>query len=192
MLVLVVVAWAAWSTVRPVSGRIEVALASANATVTSAASGSQSATAADNESVDWTGKPLMALLYVLGTAVTFYIAFEVIRFGRFCRSCEAIKRLGGSVSGSPACDNPFLGYVFSSFVVDLSGTGVSDSNCPSLSAIPFLTKVRLGGTNVGRKTVEELSECRHLVAVDLTDTALERRQIGPLAKLKKLENLLID
>lgn len=192
MLVLVLVAWAAWSTVRPVSSKIEVALASADTTEASPSLGRTSVRAEANGSIDWTGKPLIALLYGLGTALTFYVAFEVIRFQRFCKSCDAIKRLGGRVTGSPNCDNPFLGFVFSTFVVDLSGTNVSDSNCPSFSAIPFLKKVRLGGTNIGRKTVDELSMCQHLVAVDLSDTPLERRQIGTLAKLKKLEEVLID
>lgn len=192
MLVLVIVAWAAWSTVRPVSGKIELALANASATEASPSSGTESATAVASASIDWTGKPLMALLYGLATALTFYVAFEVIRFQRFCKSCDAIKRLGGRVTGSPACDNPFLGFVFSTFVVDLSGTNLSDSNCPSFRAIPFLKKVRLGGTDIGRRTINELSECRHLVALDLSGTPLERKQIGPLAKLKKLENLLID
>jgi len=131
-------------------------------------------------------------LIAVATAVTFYVAFEVIRFQRFCKSCDAIRRLGGRVTASPACDNSFLGFVFSTFVVDLSGTNVSDSNCPSFRAIPFLKKVRLGDTAVGRKTIEELSWCQHLVALDLSGTPLERRQIGPLTKLKKLENLLID
>jgi len=192
MLVLAIVAWAAWSTVRPVSGKIELALAHVNQTEVGPSSGTGPVTAEAHTPIDWTGKPLIALLYGLGTALTFYVAFEVIRFQRFCKSCDAIKRLGGRVSGSPNCDNPFLGFVFSTFVVDLSETNVSDATCPSFSAIPFLKKVRLGDTNIGSKTIEELSGCPHLVAIDLSGTSLERRQIGPLAKLKKLENLLID
>ena len=190
MLLIAFVAWVAWSTVRPVSSKIEVALMEAS---TDPASQSPVATqAVTNVPIDWTGKPLLALLFALGTPLTFYVAFEVIRFQRFRKSCDAIKKLGGRIVGSPECDNALLGFVFSSFVVDLSGTNVSDSNCPSFRAIPFLTKVRLNDTNVGRQTVAELSWCPHLVAVDLSDTPLERRQIGPLAKLKKLENLLID
>lgn len=190
MLLIAFVAWVAWSTVRPVSSKIEVALMEAS---TDPASQSPVATqAVTNVPIDWTGKPLLALLFALGTPLTFYVAFEVIRFQRFRKSCDAIKKLGGRIVGSPECDNALLGFVFSSFVVDLSGTNVSDSNCPSFRAIPFPTKVRLNDTNVGRQTVVELSWCPHLVAVDLSDTPLERRQIGPLAKLKKLENLLID
>ena len=192
MLVIAFVAWAAWSMVCPVSSKVELALANVSTTEANQSSGTTSAKAVADVPVDWTGKPLLALLFVLGMPLTFYIAFEVIRFQRFCKSCDAIKRLGGRVMASPDCDNPLLGFVFSSFVVDLSGTNVSDSNCPLFRAIPFLTKVRLGDTEVGRRTVEELSWCPHLVALDLSGTPLERRQIGPLAKLKKLENLIID
>jgi len=167
------VAWAAWSMVCPVSNKIEVALANPLAMEAAQSTGATSAKATADVPIDWTGKPLMALLFAVGTALTFYVAFEVIRFQRFCKSCDAIKRLGGRVMASPDCDNPFLGYVFSSFVVDLSGTSVSE-------------------TQVGRQTIEELSWCPNLVALDLSGTPLERRQIGPLAKLKKLENLLID
>ena len=192
ILLLALVAWAAWSMVCPVSSKIELALANPLTIEATQSTGATSAKTAADVPIDWTGKPLMALLFSVATALTFYVAFEVIRFNRFCKSCDAIKRLGGRIMASPECDNPFLGYVFSSFVVDLSGTNVSDANCPSFRAIPFLTKVRLGETHVGRQTVEELSWCPHLVALDLSGTPLERRQIGPLAKLKKLENLLID
>jgi hypothetical protein len=191
--VVALVAWAVWSAVSPVSSKIEVALADISSTGATQSSGHVASNTIADGQVDWTGKPLMAVLITLGTAVTFYVAFEVIRFQRFCKSCDAIKRLGGRVVSSPACDNAFLRFVFSTtFVVDLSGTNVSDSNCPSFRAIPFLTKVQLGDTKIGRKTVEELSWCSHLVALDLSGTPLQRRQIGPLAKLKKLDNLLID
>ena len=193
MIIIALVAWAAWSTVCPVSSKIELALSNTNGVEASQSTGTASSIepAAD---VAFVGKrrPLLAVFVGLGTALTFYLAFEVIRFQRFRTSCEAVKRLGGRVMASPDCDNPLLAYIFSSFVVDLSGTDVSDSNCPSFRAIPFLTKVRLGDTNVGRETVNELSWCPHLVAVDLSGTPLERQQIGPLAKLNKLENLLID
>ena len=192
ILLVALVAWAAWSMVCPVSSKVELALANGISIEASQSPVPTSSKAVADVPIDWTRKPLLALLFVLGTGLTFYVAFEVIRFQRFCKSCDAIKRLGGRVLASPDCDNPFLAFVFSNFVVDLSGTNVSDSNCPSFRAIPFLTKVRLSDTDVGRKTVDELSWCPHLVAIDLSGTSLVRRQIGPLAKLKKLEKLLVD
>ncbi len=192
MFLIALVGWVAWSVVRPVSSKIEVGLAEVNSATTIDSFKSASVEPESKVPIDWTGKPLMALLYGVGTALTFYVAFEVIRFQRFQKACAAVKQLGGRVIGKPACDIPFLGYVFSSFVVDLSDSDISDAHCPSFRAIPFLTKVQLSNTAVGRRTVEELSWCPHLEALDLSNTPLERRQIGPLAKLKKLENLLID
>jgi len=189
---VVFVAWAAWSIVSPVSGKVELALTNLNTTEAHQAIGTTSSKPTADGSIDWAGKSLQALMFGLATALTFYLAFEVIRFQRFRKSCDEIKKLGGRIIASPDCDNPFLAFVFSTFVVDLSGTNVSDSTCPAFRAIPFLTKVRLGDTNVGRQTVDELSWCPHLVAIDLSGTPLVRGQIGPLAKLKKLDNLLID
>jgi len=94
ILLLALVAWAAWSMVCPVSNKIEVALANPLAMEAAQSTGATSAKATADVPIDWTGKPLMALLFAVGTALTFYVAFEVIRFQRFCKSCDAIKRLG--------------------------------------------------------------------------------------------------
>ena len=193
MLVIALVAWAAWVVIRPTTSKVEQALVNVNPTQASQApSRNVSSISAANAPTDWTGKRLLALLSCIGAPLSVYVALEAIRFQRFCKSYEAIKSLGGRIVTSPECENQFLAYVFATSIVDLSETNVSDENCPSFRDIPFLTKVRLCDTQVSIKTIEELSWCPNLVAIDLSGTAVEREQIEPLVKLKNLENLLID
>ncbi len=190
---IVLVAWAAWTMVSPTARKVELALVNIKTIDAQQSSSVEPLIMSKaSSSIDWRGKPLFAILFCVAVPLTFYVAFEVIRFQRFCKSCDAIKRLGGRIAASPNCENSILGYVFSTFTVDLSGTEVSDANCPSFRAIPFLTKVRLGDTRIGRQTINELSWCRHLASLDLSGTSIQRRETAALLKLKKLENLLID
>ncbi len=189
--VIVLVAWAVWAAVHPATARVQLALKGPT-THLSALSTPSSEIKNPAPPIGSMGKPLPALLFVVGAAATFYVAIEVIRFQRFVVARNQVEGLGGRMIASPDCQNLFLTWVFSTFTVDLSGTRVTDATCPGLRFIPFLKTVRFCDTNIGRGTVDELSRCRHLEAVDFSGSALNRREAIPLAKLKKLKKLLVD
>ena len=184
LLAVVLVGWCAWSAIHPLNQKLQVSLA--NPVTDVGAVEPQTATA-----VDYT-RALAPIAFALATAITFYVAFEVIRFQRFQLAVSQIKKLGGSISAMPMSGMLFQQYVFSSFKVDLSDTNVNDACCPSFRSIPSLITVRLDNTNIGKKTLEELSHCTQLKSLDISHTPIDRKQIGCLAKLKNLKSLLLE
>ena len=184
LLAVVLVGWCAWSAIHPVSQKFQVTLAGPVADV--GAVESQTAM-----TIDYT-RALAPIAFALATAITFYVAFEVIRFQRFQVAVSQIQKLGGSVRAMPMSATLFQQYVFSSFKVDLSDTNINDACCPSFRSIPSLITVRLDNTNIGKKTLGELACCTHLKSLDISHTPIQRNQIGCLAKLKNLKSLLLE
>ena len=76
-------------------------------------------------------------------------------------------------------------------VLNLSGSGVTDSSAELIGGFANLRVLRAGSTRVGDETVRRIAALPALESVSLADTAITEASVGLFAKLRKLQALRV-